>query len=283
MKGEFLDFVFENPRFRCADQTLVLTHKNSRIPLQHLREQIERIKPTKHVIVFVSAPWQEKNDPNISNGFEDAHENFYFLFQKHQDSDQHILVLEDDHCFWRVFEWETRSIDRFIYKEDPDVYVLGHLSVFSDTTHFPHIKCSSTCGLHAQFIHSRILKKWCEHGIFNFRALRESRSRRSDPGSMDNQTNRHAILNCDENRVFSYARPIATQTFPMERSNRHMWEHNCSSLEIKALHMLKLHKYHHGWVCIYLHIYILNVLRWIRCMFSTIWSFCQPHRSTKSL
>jgi|MDTB01.1.fsa_nt_gb hypothetical protein len=260
MKGRFIEFQFNEPRFSCAKHTILLTHEKSRIPIDSVIKKINRVRPTSHVTIFVSIPWEDKNDPNITNGFEDAHENFHFLFQKFKNSDEYILVLEDDHEFWSMFDWEAKSIDRFVVGKQPDVYLLGHMSQFSEFAQFPHLKCNTTCGLHAQFIHSRVLLDWCDNGIHHFRASRDARTNKSNnPASMDTNSNVHAILRCDRREVFSYARPVATQTFPKNQSNRNMWEHSCSWLEVTAMRVLRLHECHSGWLVIYVYCWGLSV------------------------
>lgn len=244
MQGRLIDLTFESPLFKCAERTILLTHEKSRISIENVLEQVQRIKPTRHVTIFVSIPWQQKGDPHITNGFEDAHENFHFLFQRLKHFHEHVLVLEDDHLFWHTLPFEVASIDRFLTTNDPDVYVLGHSSAFSDASHFPHIQVDSTSGLHAQFVHTRVLRDWCDRGIHNFRA---------NKSAMDCTTNEYGVTHAGRRRVFSFWRPVVTQTFPHQQSNRHAWDKRCSTFERGALWALMVDRFHSGWVVIYAH------------------------------
>lgn len=250
MQGRLIELTFERPLFTCVEKTILLTHERSRVPIEKVLEQVRRVKPTRHVTIFVSIPWQQKEDPNITNGFEDAHENFHFLFLKMKHLDEHVLVLEDDHLFWRILPSEVASIERFLATSDPDVYLLGHSSAFYDASHFPHIMVDSTSGLHAQFVHARVLRDWCGRGIHNFR---------KNKAAMDSSSNEYGITHAERRSVFSFWRPVVTQTFPYQQSNRHIWDNTCPAFERGALRMLMVDKFHTGWLVIY----VYNWLRWL--------------------
>ena len=253
MQGRRIELTFGSPRFRCAERAILVTHERSRIPLETILERLHRVQPTRYVTVFVSLPWQDKGNPQITNGSEDAHENFYLLFQQLQFLDEHVLILEDDHLFWHMLPLEVASIDRFVTTKDPDVYVLGHSSEFADVSQFPHIRTSATSGLHAQFVHTRVLQDWCQRGYHIYLQNKNA--------TMDNCDNEYAIVHGGTRSVFSFWRPVATQTFPLEQSNRNMWDSNCTSFERRAMRILMVDKYHTGWLFIYVHNWLRKLMK----------------------
>ena len=148
MQGKLIERKYQDPLFSHVKRTIILTHERSRIAMNDIIKQVDRIKPTELVTIFVSEHWSKKNDPKITNGMEDVHENWTYLFHQFVDEGRHTLLLEDDFNLWKLWRWEAVSIDSFIKNVDPDVYLLGHGVQVENADRFPHLKCRHARGFH---------------------------------------------------------------------------------------------------------------------------------------
>lgn len=252
MRGELIERKYENPLFSHVKRTVILSHERSRIALNDVIAQVDRMKPTELVTIFVSEHWSKKNDPNITNGIEDVHENWTYLFSRFYDEDRHTLLLEDDYNLWKMWRWEAVSIDSFIKNVDPDVYLLGHGVQVQNADRFPHLKCQHARGFHAQIVHTRILKAWCEKGIAVFREHRESRRLKQETAQIDTDYNPYALTRCETHNIYTYFRPLATQTFPLATGNREHWNFKLTHFDAFFIKVLLLERYHAGWIVVYL-------------------------------
>lgn len=253
MRGKLIERTYEKPLlFSYVKRTVILSHEHSRIALNDIIAQVDRIKPTELVTIFVSEHWSKKYDPNIINGFEDIHETWTYLFNQFSDGDEHILLLEDDFSFWKMWKCEAVSIDSFIKRVDPDVYLLGHGVQVQNADRFPHLKCQHARGFHAQIVHTRVMKNWCDKGIIVFREHRESRRLQKETAQIDTDDNPYAPTRCEMYNVYTYSRPLATQTFPFASGNREHWNFKLTHFDAFFMKVLLLEQYHIGWIVVYL-------------------------------
>ena len=247
-EGDVIEFSFEDTLFKTVTHTYVLTCSSSR-NRGRIVETIQKVRPTRHVTLFVSKPWRENTDKRIQNSIQDISVAHALMYKHATAINDYILVLEDDATFWPLCELERREIERFLRDETPDVYFLGNLATWS-ARRGVHFKVDTASAVHAQFLKREAREAWIS-GIPKFletdiAALRSGIDDSRNPCSPNNGRVRS---------VYSYCRPIVTQTFSMTE-NRLLWNHNLSRFHRFAVRVLMLDRFHIGWIVVYLYMAI---------------------------
>ena len=250
-QGEIIEFSFEDTLFKTVQHTYVLTCSSSR-NRQRIVDILLAAKPTRHVVLFVSAPWCEKKDDRIRNSTHDIGVNHACMYEHARHIDDYVLVLEDDATFWSSFKAERREIERFLRVEKPSVYLLGNFATWSGRHRF-HFRVAGASGTHAQFLSRDARESW-------MRGLR-SHLENSAPNGLDYSENPHSQNNGRVRRVYAYCRPLVTQVFCMSE-NRRLWNDSLSTMQKWGLALLMLDRLHSGWCVVYLYMaitYLLNL------------------------
>ena len=206
---KFKEIIFKSGLFDETVDCTYIIHLKGNNRLEHIYSELEKVKPTKKVIIVFNEGFKKCNKKLIDNApYQDLSDAFLQCFNHANENNYgNILILEDDFIFNKDIrkKYNIENINNFLnsHEDEEFIYSLGAVPIFI----YPLFKDETYKSIKSLTMHSVIYSKKL---IRNMNYLDLS------------YKHWDVIIEKYTNNRYLYSIPLCYQTFP-ETDNKKTW------------------------------------------------------------